>query len=362
MFRASLFLAITFWGGCSGSQPSNDEPLDHREQSAAPGPAFQFAPGEEALPPPVEAQPLIARQVTTPQLTNTQNYLLLGLDSLAGRRATHSDTIMLAVLDPESHHVGLVSIPRDLYVAYPDYGMERLASAPVVGRLTRTPWIPLLKRVLTDTLGVEIHHHVVIDLAGFERAIDDLGGVDVRVPCAMRDDFVDPRTDNGRRILSVEPGLVRMNGVTAAMYARSRHGRSDWDRARRQQAILLGVRARVEDPTNLLGTLAFAEQVYSMVETDLGLVDAIGLARQVGAFRMENLHGAVLGHHAVEGFVTERGQHVLLPIPAEIERTLQTLFEAPSPGERLRNSRCAPVDAALRPRRSDVDVEPTNAD
>ena len=200
-------------------------------------------------------------------------------------------------------------------------------------------------------LGFPIDHAILGDLDVFERTVDALGGVHVDVPCAMRDDFLDPRTTSGRRLLDVPAGRVRMDGATAAMYARSRHGRSDWDRARRQQALLFAMRARVRE----LGAAAWLPVLHTAsthVTTDLTRLDLLALARRVADVREDRLHGILLGHREVVPTRTVEGQWVVQPDEVAIARALGGLFDAAAPGVPHVHARCQPVDAALRPRRA----------
>ncbi len=163
-----------------------------------------------------------------------------------GKGALLADTIVVVVLDRRSGHVGLVSVPRDAYVELGAAGRGRINTALQVAKRLGEPPLEFGKRVVGDTLALPIRHALALDLGVFERAVDALGGVTVHVPCALRDRFLDSRDPTGYRFLDVDPGDVRMDGATAALYVRSRHGRSDFSRSRRQQAVLLGLRAELE--------------------------------------------------------------------------------------------------------------------
>lgn len=187
------------------------------------------------------------------------------------------------------------------------------------------------------------------------------------MPCAMRDDFVDARTESGRRLLDVPAGRVRMDGPTAAMYARSRHGRSDWDRARRQQALLFAMRGRVRE----LGAAAWLPVLRTPsehVRTDLSRLELLALVRRVAEVREDRLHGILLGHREATPARTAQGQWVVRPDEAAVRRALEGLVAASAPGTPHVRARCQPVDAALRhgrPREAEVDAtevtSPTDA-
>lgn len=310
------------------------------------------AEGGGALPGVVEpatSAPVVAQKQRTPALTNTRNFLVIGLDRRAdGTGPALADTLVVVVLDESSQHVGLVSIPRDLYVDIPDGGTDRINTVYQVAKRTKREPLALLSRVVADTLELPIEHALALDLGVFERAVDAVGGVEVNVPCAIRDNFVDARAEGGRRVLDLDAGQRHLDGVTAAMYVRSRHGRSDFSRARRQQAVLLGVQHTLSG----LGVLELPElwsAFESSVETDMRRIQLLALGRRALGLDATHLHGLVIGHEHVRGFRTTEGKAVLLPNYEAIDASLASLFSAESPGARPKAAACEPKDAALGP-------------
>ena len=76
------------------------------------------------------------------------NILLLGLDRAeAGSDAARTDTIILTTFVPHRLYLGMLSIPRDLWVTIPGVGENRIntahfyAEAARPGRGTRRPEI-----------------------------------------------------------------------------------------------------------------------------------------------------------------------------------------------------------------------------
>jgi LCP family protein required for cell wall assembly len=289
---------------------------------------------------------------STPPLSDTDNYVLFGVDRRAdGKGAPLADTILVLVLDRASGHVGLVSVPRDAYVDLGAAGPGRINTVlQVAKRLGERP-LEFGKRVIEDTLGLPIRHALALDLGVFERAVDALGGVTVNVPCPIRDRFLDSREPSGYRVLDVDPGEVHMDGVTAALYVRSRHGRSDFSRSRRQQAVLLGLRAGLESAGGAARLPEIWDEFESSVSTDLKRYQLFDLARRVLAAGPERLHGLVINHPHVRALRTERGQAVLELDAEAVEKALGSLFSAPRPGEPPKGAVCPPKDIALTVRR-----------
>ena len=81
----------------------------------------------------------------------------------------------------------------------------------------------LLKAAVGSLLGVHIDYMVTIDLLGFKRLVDTLGGVDITVTRGVYDSFYfdENKVQTG---FYIEPGQYHMDGHTALAYARSRFG------------------------------------------------------------------------------------------------------------------------------------------
>jgi polyisoprenyl-teichoic acid--peptidoglycan teichoic acid transferase len=327
-----------------------------RIENPAPTNAEPLAPVPEAsallAPNPVPSAVVEGREAATPSRTppleNTRNFLIIGLDRRPdGGGAALADTLILVVLDERSGHVGLVSIPRDLYVSIPDHPSDRINTVYALARRTKQQPLELVRRVVEDTLKLPIEHALAIDLSVFERAVDAVAGVDVDVPCAISDRFLDARAPEGRRLLDVDAGHQNMDGVTAAMYARSRHGRSDFSRARRQQAVLVGLRHKLSEIGGMLRVPALWTEFEHSIETDFRRLDLFRLARRALDTDPRHLHGLVLAPPLTRGVRVTNGRAVLLPESEAIDAALRALFSAPSPGTRPDGLRCEPKDAAL---------------
>ena len=308
-------------------------------------PAPQAARPEPAPSASVSAPPRVVK-VATPALENTDNYLLFGVDRRAdGKGAMLADTIIVLVLDRKSGHVGLVSVPRDAYVDVGDGSFGRINTVMQVARRSGKDPLELGKRVVGDTLALPIRHALALDLSVFERAVDELGGVTLNVPCPIRDRFVDTREPDGYRWLDLDAGEARLDGRTAALYVRSRHGRSDFSRARRQQAVLLGMRAELESAGGLTRLPSLWEVFERSVHTDLRRYQLFDLARRVLGAGPERLHGLVLNHPHVRPLRTEDGSAVLELDPEAVSKALAELFSAGLPGAPA--GPCPPKDVAL---------------
>jgi polyisoprenyl-teichoic acid--peptidoglycan teichoic acid transferase len=327
-----------------------------RRASDVGGLAAAVQPTQTDLPAPLNVS---IDRIETPPLTNTTNILLAGVDTRPERFGGRTDALVLVVLDERSGHVGLIGVPRDLLVNVPvqDQQGSRVDAAvrinTVYARGTRGGGTAggraLLKQVLRDVVGLPVHHVVFVNHAGFERLVDAAGGLPVRVICPIRDRFLDPRGAGGRLDLDLSPGVRWMDGRTALMFARSRHGRGAADRARRQQAVLLGLRDRLVQ-LGVTRARALLPHAQRTVYTDMRAVDLLRLLPWVDRAKRKQIHGLVLHWDHTTPKVMDDGRWVLVPRVEAIAAAVRGLFKAGTPGFR-RKAACKPVNAAFEYRR-----------
>jgi LCP family protein required for cell wall assembly len=292
------------------------------------------------LPPPLPGEDLRADVPVTRTLAAASpgrlpegmvSFLLMGTDRRAQERIWRTDTLLMVFFQPASGRVGLLSIPRDLGVSIPGYGAGRINTADYLGDAAGLPPGELPRRVLSQNLGLRPDHVLRLDLEGFVRLIDALGGVDVPVDCSLEDFFFDPAGMGGELALTVEPGIRHMDGRLALRYARSRWGSSDFERARRQQRV---VRSLLREARSL-GTLRRVPEVWRALapylRTDLAAGDIARLALQLARVRDRlSLRSRVLQFPDIEDWTAPDGSAVLLLHPGTLERVLDDLLdEAP---------------------------------
>lgn len=175
------------------------------------------------------------------------NILLLGMGGGDHPGGTLTDTIMVASIKPATNEVAMLSVPRDLYVNVDGYGKDKINAAHALGEQKKYPGggIALSKETVNKTLDLPIHYTVRVDFEGFSKLVDAVGGVDIDV----EEDLYDPFYPDGN--YSVKKGMHHMDGKAALKYARSRETTSDFDRAKRQQKIIVAVKEKVLSASTL---------------------------------------------------------------------------------------------------------------
>jgi len=259
------------------------------------------------------------------------NVLLLGID----RRPTEkcpcrTDTMMIATLDPKTSTAGLLTIPRDLYVPIPpDFGENRINNANFLGALYKYPGggPALAKRTVEYNLGRRIHYYVLVDFAGFRKAIDDLGGIDIDVLKPINDPMY-PDENYGYKPIYIPAGRVHMNGEMALQYARTRHQDGDFGRSRRQIQVLMAVRDRalrlaLDSPLKLP---ALIESARGIVETDIQPQEALAIAAAAAKVKTENIKSGSIDQTMTMQVRLSSGADVLWWDRAKVGRLLDQVI------------------------------------
>jgi LCP family protein required for cell wall assembly len=189
-----------------------------------------------------------------------------------------------------------------------------------------------LKRTIEVNFDIPIDYYIMVDFGAFTRIVDTLGGVDVNVPKTLHDTkFPDPKPGDPHayKTIRFDPGWQHFDGQTALEYARSRMSTSDFDRAERQQLILLAIREKALS-LNLIPKLpALAATMLDTVKTDMTLEEMVDLARLAPQVDMANLKRVVIQKPMVYGYRTEAGAAVQLPKWDLIDPVLDDLFNTP---------------------------------
>jgi LCP family protein required for cell wall assembly len=260
------------------------------------------------------------------------NLLLLGIDRRNGTGwAYRTDTIMVVTLEPDTRAAGILSIPRDLQVAIPGQGEDRINTANVYGYLQDNAdgGPALLKATIEANFGIPIDGYLMVDFRAFEEIVDALDGIDVQVPKILHDTrYPDPRPGDpyAFKTIHFDPGWQHMDGKRALEYARSRMSTTDFDRAKRQQLILLAIRKRVLSLSAIPRWPSLAATVVNGVKSDMDLGKLLALALLAVQIDPSNLQQVVLEHPLVVSYRRADGAAVQLPNWDLIRPVITELF------------------------------------
>ena len=234
--------------------------------------------------------------------------------------------MILMTVYPQGRYVGLLSIPRDLYVPQQDGGLDRINTAYFYGELALPGSGPAMAmQVVKSNFGVSVDRYVRIDFAGFVRLIDAMGGVDIDVPNRLVDDEY-PTYDYGTTTVAFDAGQQHMNGEQALAYARIRHGSSDLQRAERQQLVITAALSRLMQPSAWPRLPLVAAAVEQSITTDLSPLDIARLIPTLLWVGPSKIVRQVIEGDMVESYTTDGGADVLLPVWDNINPLLLTMF------------------------------------
>jgi LCP family protein required for cell wall assembly len=294
-----------------------------------------------------EESPFVQRRPgqIIPTWTGTErvNVLLLGIDRRPGETdPTRTDTMMVLTLDPVSLEAGVLSLPRDLYVPIPGYKDDRINTAHRYGELYDHEGDPgggpgLAMETVEYNLGVPIHYYVRVDFVGFVKIVDLIGGVDIYVEEPINDPKY-PDHNYGYDPLYIEAGQHHFDGEMALKYARSRHGSNDFDRARRQQQVMLAFLDRVTDLGMLPQLAARADELVATLDeslsTNMTLDEMMALGGLALKVKRDEIRFGVIDHTATQNYVTPSGAQVLIPLRDRMREIRNYVFgEATSEGQ-----------------------------
>jgi LCP family protein required for cell wall assembly len=244
--------------------------------------------------------------------------LVIGSDSRVGESSQafgsasvvtgqRSDVVQLWRVTPATKQIQILSIPRDTVVSMlpPDttqYGTyNRINSSFNSGA-------DQLVKTITANFGIPINHVVQVDFAGFQSAVNALGGIYLNFPYPAKDAY------SGLDITT--PGCQLLNGAQALAVARARHyeyysdgywqydGTSDFGRIQRQDVFIRSLITSAKSKVNPLTVNAFIGSIHEGVVIDdgFGINELIGLALDYRSFDPSSLQAQTLPTEAANGF------------------------------------------------------------
>ncbi len=260
--------------------------------------------------------------------------LVLGIDERQQERGPfRTDTMMLLTLDPTTLQAGVLSVPRDLWVPIPGYkeGGNRINTAHFLGDLYDHPGggPALAMETVEYNLGVPIDYYVRLNFQGFIELVDLIGGVDIYVDEAIHDNAY-PDGSYGTEVLHIEPGPHHFDGEMALKYARTRHSSNDFERARRQQKVLLAILDRVTSLGMVPQMATRADQIFATLEqsisTDMTLDEILALGGLALKVDRDEIRFGVIDETCTQSWTTPEGAQVLVPLRDRMREVRDYVF------------------------------------
>ena len=242
-----------------------------------------------------------------PRYTSALNILVLGSDTRSGQNGkiggrvgcNCSDTLMIAHISPGRHEVTVISIPRDTVVPYyacsPWRGTPGQQANPnAFERINATlanGGPECVRETVEQQTGIFINNFVQLDFTGFQKVINDIGGVNVCIPFAINNTI----TASGGSGLHLSAGNHHINGKVALEFWRTRENianGSDLARIARDQYLMAQVvkgvlhSGMLSNPTELYRVVG---DVASAMTTDASTTQLLHIASSLSGISLSHV-------------------------------------------------------------------------
>jgi len=226
----------------------------------------------------------------------------------------------------------MLSIPRDLWVSIPGFDYGKINTAYQLGESFKVPGggPALAMSTVEYLIGVPIQYYAQIDFNVFVQFIDEIHGVKLTVPEEILVDIYDD--DKGK--IRIKPGLQVLPGAHALAYARARNTEgADFDRAQRQQQVVMAIRDRVMEPMVLAELIPNAPNLYNQfssgVNTNLSLEEVMKLGWLAMQIPPGQIYKGIIGEKQINFGKSPDGLDVLKPLPDQIRLLRDQIFAPP---------------------------------
>ncbi|QEC47737.1 LytR family transcriptional regulator [Baekduia soli] len=237
---------------------------------------------DEIAAPPGAPPPIHTKEVTEAKPGKPQTIVILGSDRryadlkknnplLEKSNPARSDTILLVRMDPDQQATAVLSIPRDLKVLIPGYGINKINAAYSLGGPGLTA--ATIKQLFGGDF--TINHIINVQFKGFREAVDAVGCVYTDVDRRYYHSNLGLPVSEHYAEIDVRPGYQRLCGQRALDYVRFRHADTDIVRAARQQDFLRSAKDQ-------LSTSALINQRSKLIRILKGATQTDTSLRSVG--------------------------------------------------------------------------------
>lgn len=212
---------------------------------------------------------------------------LFGLDTrqnvdMTKEGMAHSDAVIIASINNNTHEVKLVSVYRDCFLemARPQPSTQKFTHAYFLGG-------PICAvETLNKNLDLDITDYVSVDFKALSNAIDALGGVTIDVKSNELNNL-NRNLQEQIRVTGItsdgvwSAGEQTLNGAQATAYARIRKvGNGDFERTQRQRAVISAMVKKAKE-SNLNTVTELINTIFPQIATNMSKSQIIDLAKNI---------------------------------------------------------------------------------
>ncbi|NLE51265.1 MAG: hypothetical protein GX613_07640 [Chloroflexi bacterium] len=235
------------------------------------------------------------------------NIALLGSDTTQGNGIGRTDVMILVSVNKRENTAAMWHLPRDLFVYIPHHTMDRLNLAFAYGARSTYPdsgW-ELFSETILYNFGIELDFYARVNFDDFMTIVEELGGVNISVDCAITDwrlidPELDPTLEESWEQYTLPIGRQTLEPYMALWYARSRVTTSDLDRGRRQMDLLRAMWYQAREQDLFSQVTELWPEAAATVDTNLTLSDVLGfvpLAASLDISAIARYSGSVDVHY-----------------------------------------------------------------
>lgn len=280
---------------------------------------------------------------STPDPDRPISVLLLGYGGGTHDGGSLTDSIMVSQIRPHDQKINLISIPRDLWI---DVSTDSVTpNFAKINYLYPSSNSTITKLKISEILGINIDYYLALDFSGFTKAIDQLGGIDLKITKKFEDpwypidigttDTCNKSPDDIKAIeatmsgdllaqqytcryetLKFDIGTTHLNGITALKYARSRHSPTDggdFNRSLRQRQVILAIRDKVININFLPKIIPLIKTLKYHLFTDITSIDIEKYLLRAYEFSKYKTESFALTDKNVLMISTSNRQSILVP-------------------------------------------------
>ncbi|MQY40049.1 Transcriptional regulator LytR [Streptomyces sp. RB17] len=275
----------------------------------------------------------------------SENILVLGSDTRSGSNkklgggtddgSARSDTAMIVHVYEGHKKASVVSVPRDTLIDRPACTDTKGTTHPAANGVMfneaySTGGAACAVKTVESLTGIRMDHYLEVDFAGFQKLIDDLGGV----PVTTTRNIDDPQSH-----LNLQAGTHTLDGRQALGLVRTRHGvgdGSDLGRIQLQQAFVKALIGQVKH----VGVFTSPKKLYDLADTATKTVTTDS--------ELGSVNSLIDFADGLKGISSHRMTMITMPVqydPSNPNRVLMEKQKAQLVWDALKNDRPIPKSA-----------------
>lgn len=241
------------------------------------------------------------------------NVLLLGMDYTDPTNAVaRTDTMILTTFIPLDPYIGMLSIPRDLWVTVPSGGENRINTAHFFAEAVQPGSGPYAAvQTVEFNFGVDVDYFVRIRFEGFREVFNAMGGVDIVLDQPMA---------------GYSAGAHHLTGNKALAFARNRTNSDDFFRMQQGQILLKAAFKQMLNPLKWLRLPQVLASLSKVIETNMPVWQQARLALTLLRTGPDGIDSRTISREMVVPFTTNQGAYVLAPNWELINPVLMDMF------------------------------------